>query len=231
MKNIFLSFLFALVSFSSPGQGSDPVSELRVPKHFISVNPANLLFWQQAGISYEFKPGRIGLAVSAGYMYANNWNISYYFIGGPIDYGALGYYSGFYAIPQLNIYAVTKVSGKKVWMLYASLRGVYRYMTVDSKNYIPWLNDFQREEGDYRKMDDVVNIRAAFINIGMKFVNHHLFMDINGGYGILDVYHDMTVYGSSYHPGPGGLYPVPLHDTYYNWHMAVNFNFNVGVVF
>lgn len=231
MRTLFLPVLFALGSLSSTGQHHDSVSQLRLPRHFISANPVNLLLCQQAGITYEFKPGWFGFGVSAGYMYANNWNASYYFIIGPIDYGALGYYSGMYVIPQLNFYFAKKVSGEKAWLFYASLRGVYRKMSVGSKNYIPWLNDYTGEVRDYQKMDDKVDIHAAFLNVGMKFVHRHFFLDMNGGYGLLDVYHDMTVYGVSTHPGPGRLYTTPLHDTYYNWHMAVNFNFNVGVAF
>ncbi len=231
LRNLILSILFALGSISSQGQGRDSLSLQRVPKHFLSVNPLTLS-WQQAGVTYEFKPGWFGLAVSTGYMYANNWNPSYFFVNGPVEHGSLGYYSGVYVIPQLNFYFATIKSREHAVMFYAALRGVYRFMTVGSKNYIPWDCQFLTdEEVTYLKMDDKVNIRAAYVNIGMKFVHDHFFMDVNGGYGILDVHHVMTVYGYSTHPGPGGLYPVPLHDTYYDWHMAVNVNFNLGFAF
>lgn len=80
-------------------------------------------------------------------------------------------------------------------------------------------------------MDDKVDIRAASVNIGIKLVHHHFFFDINGRYGILDVHHNMTVYGNSTHAGPRKLLDVPFHDTYYDWHMAVNVNFSLGVAF
>jgi hypothetical protein len=231
IKSTIVFIFFSLASFSSFGQNNDSIPLQRVPKHFISINPINLILCQQAGIAYEFKLGRFGFGLSTGYMYANNWNYSYYCIEGPVDYGALGYYSGIYFIPQLSFYFLTKRSINDVFMLYASLRGVYRYMTVDSLNYIPWLNDFQREKGDYQKMEDKVDIRAVFVNIGFKVVHHHFFFDMTCGYGILDVYHDMIVYGVSSHQGPGVLLDVPYHDSYYNWHMAVNFNFTLGIAF
>jgi hypothetical protein len=62
--------VFILLLFSAPlfglGQTSDKPVAPRFPKHYISVNPLNILLFQQAGITYEFKPGRLGYGINFG---------------------------------------------------------------------------------------------------------------------------------------------------------------------
>ena len=62
--------VFILLVFSAPlfglGQTSDKPVAPRFPKHYISVNPLNILLFQQAGITYEFKPGRLGYGINFG---------------------------------------------------------------------------------------------------------------------------------------------------------------------
>ena len=60
-----LVFLFSAPLFGS-GQTGDKFFAPEFPKHYVSVNPLNILLFQQAGITYEYKPGRMGYGINFG---------------------------------------------------------------------------------------------------------------------------------------------------------------------
>jgi hypothetical protein len=213
------------------GQDIDSSSSYRLSKHYFSINPLNLCLAQQAGITYEFKPGMFGFALGIGYMYRNNSTWSDFLIIGPHNEGKLGYYSGVYVIPQLNFYFKPKISEKGARMFYVALRGVYRYMTVDSIGYVPWSYSEYYETYGCNKMADRVNIYGAFINLGMKVMRHHFFFDISLGYGILSTYHDMYISSQEIKNHIGPVYSPPKHEVDIDQHQALNINLSFGAVF
>jgi len=231
MRKFKLTFLLVYCSSVICGQINKSASSYHLPKHYFSINPLNLYLAQQAGFTYEFKPGMFGFALGTGYMYRNNSTWSDYFIVGPVYKGQLGYYSGVYAIPQLNFYVKPKMFGQGAAMFYVALRGVYRYMSVDSIGYVPWSYDEGFETYKCYKMVDRVDIYGAFVNIGMKVLHRHFFFDVSFGYGLLSTYHDMFI--SSYeirnHIGP--VYNPPKHEEYFDRHQAFNINLSFGGVF
>jgi len=99
-------------------QKPDTASKDRLPHHYISVNPLNILFFQQVGITYEYKPGKLGFGITAGYIYPNKKEYSNWFIAGPVKYGSLGYYSGFFLVPQVNVYlSKPKKQATRLWCI------------------------------------------------------------------------------------------------------------------
>jgi hypothetical protein len=232
MRNIRLIILLVSYSTVIHGQDKDSSASYHLPKHYFSINPLNICLAQQAGITYEFMPGMFGFAVGTGYMYRNNTTWSDYFIVGPRNSeGKLGYYSGVYVIPQLNYYfkQTTFENGAKVF--YVALRGVYRYMSVDSIGYVPWSYSEDFETYGCNKMVDRVNIYGAFLNLGMKFVHNHFLLDWSFGVGYLGLVHDMYIssHEISNHIGP--VYSPPKHEVYKDQHPAFNVNLSIGGVF
>lgn len=65
-----------------------------------------MIFFQQIGLTYEFKPGMMGFGITGGYIYPNKKTYSNYFMAGPTNYGSLGDYNGFFVIPQVNFYLI-----------------------------------------------------------------------------------------------------------------------------
>lgn len=86
------------------GQSTDSSEPTIYPKHYISINPLNISLFQQAGITYEYLPKNIGYEISAGYIYPNYKTYNNFFIAGPTTNGSLGDYSGFYIVPDVNVY-------------------------------------------------------------------------------------------------------------------------------
>jgi len=232
MRNIRLIILLIFCSTVIHGQDNKSSTSYHPPKHYFSINPLNLCLAQQAGITYEFKPGMFGFALGTGYMYRNNSTWSDYLIVGPKNIeGKLGYYSGVYVIPQLNFYFKPKKYEKGATMFYVALRGVYRYMTVDSIGFVPWFYSEHDETYGCNKMVDKVNIYGAFINLGMKVLRHHFFFDMSIGYGILGTYHDIFISSEEIMNHIGPVYSPPKHELFSDQHPAFNINLSFGGVF
>jgi len=195
MKIILFVTFFTFCSIVVYAQKPDTATKDHLPRHYISVNPLKILFFQQAGITYEYKPGRFGFGITAGYIYPNRKEYSNWFIVGPVKYGSPGYYSGFFLIPQFNAHLSKpkKVSNRS--LAYLSLKGVYKYMTIDSTHSCAW---YTYTAGDYywtyRKQVDRVNIVGCFMILGFKYVWKYFFFDINIGPGnfVLNHYENKT---------------------------------------
>jgi hypothetical protein len=233
LRNIKLIILLILCSTVIHGQDNKSSTSYHLPKHYLSINPLNLCLAQQAGITYEFKPGMFGFALGTGYMYRNNSTWSDYLIVGPNNNtkGKLGFYSGVYVIPQLNFYFKPKMYRKGVTLFYVAIKGVYRYMTVDSIGYVPW--DYSENSETYlcQKMVDNVNIYGAFLNGGMKVLHNHFFFDLGFGFGFLGTYHNMFISSQEIKNHIGPVYNPPKHEVFSEQHPAFNISLSLGGVF
>ena len=210
------------------GQTGDEQKAAHFPKHYISVNPLNIFLFQQAGITYEYKPGVIGYGITAGYIYPNKKTYSNYFIAGPTNNGSLGDYSGFFAVPQVNVYLIKPKHSEHAGLVYISLKMVYKYMHIDSTGQTAWYN-----EGDnyylYRRMIDKVNIYGGFIDFGYRYVLYHFFFDFNFGVGKMWVNHKMIISGQAVNPSPIQYFNPPRQEEVYENHVTINFTLNFGV--
>ncbi len=230
MKPNCLLILLISVQFSMFGQNSTEVKEAHFPKHYISVNPLNMSLFQQMGITYEFKPGIMGYGITTGYIYANKKEYSNYFIAGPTNWGSLGDYSGYFVVPQVNVYLRKPKYVKHSGLVYISLKMVYKYMHIDSTSKTAWYN-----EGDgyflYRKMVDKVNIYGGFVDFGYRYVLYHFFFDFNFGVGKMWVNHKMIIAGEAVNPSPIHYFNPPKRDELHQNHVTINFTLNLGVAF
>ncbi len=226
--------IFILVVFGprlACGQIPDSAGQKHLPHHYFSVNPVNMIFFQQAGLTYEFKPGWLGFGLSAGYIYPNRQEYSNYFIAGPTNYASLGWYHGLYLEPQVNFYVSKPKNGDWGWSFYFALKGVYKYMTVDSTKKLAWYTRDDDYYWQYRKQEDKVNIYGAFVDFGVKFVTRNFFFDINLGPGELFLNHQMVVSGISTGPNSVRYNHPPVHETLKERNATINFSFLVGICF
>jgi len=232
MKTIIPIILFLSVPIFLAGQVSDEEIAAHFPKHYISVNPLNILLFQQAGITYEYKPGPIGYGITAGYIYPNHKDYSNYFIAGPTNYGSLGDYSGFFIVPQVNLYLTKPKDLVESGLMYISFKMAYKYMHIDSATPTAWFN-----EGDsyylYRKMIDNVNIFGGFIVFGYRYVFSHFFFDFNIGPGVMWVNHKMVIDWQSVgmNPDPRNYINPPRQEELHQNHVTINFTLNLGAAF
>jgi hypothetical protein len=232
MKTGFLVILLFAVPVFVHGQNVSTEKAAHLPKHYISVNPLNMILFQQLGISYEFKPGLMGYGVTAGYIYANHKDYSNYFIAGPTNYASLGDYRGFFIVPQVNVYLRQPEDPTEGGLIYLSAKMVYKHMQIDSSYTTAWKN-----EGDsyyvYRKMNDNVNIYGVFLDFGYRYVLSHFFFDLNFGVGNMWVNHDMLISGehTGYYSGTMRYYHPPKQDELHESHVTINFTLNLGAAF
>jgi hypothetical protein len=214
------------------GQKNELHLDEQLPRHYISVNPINILLFQQAGITYEYKPGVMGYGITTGYIYPNYKDYSNYFIAGPTNYGSLGRYSGFFVVPQINVYLTKPKYSDEGGAVYISLKLVYKYMHIDSTVSSAWYN-----EGDgyylYRKMIDKVNIYGGFIDFGYRYFLSHFFIDINLGVGSLWLNHEMIISGEKNGSSLDPIYYInpPRQEELHQNHMTINFSLNLGAAF
>jgi hypothetical protein len=205
------------------------------PKHFLSVNPLNGLLFQQAGLSYEFKPDRFGYELTGGYVYPNYKDYSNYFIAGITNYASFGDYHGLFVVPQFNFYFNKPKRSANANLFYVSMKVVYKYLQLDSTNWTQW-----HHEGDdyyyYRKMVDHTNIYGGNLGFGYKLYFYHVFFDLYLGLGFLNVNHQMTISKEGYSvgiplPGQYNVYDPPKNDTFDNRSVTISFSVNIGGAF
>lgn len=228
ISTILFLILSPLIFF---GQKSVDWQEYDFPRHFISVNPLNMLLFQQIGISYEYRANDFGFEITPGYIYPNKQEYSNWFIAGPTNYGSLGYYSGFFVVPQINIYVTKPRNSMHTGLIYLALKGVYKYMKIDSTGRYAWDTHSDDYYWVYRRQLDKVNIVGGFVDFGFKCYLYHVFFDINIGPGILSVNHNMLVTGEAKGPSPIHAVNPPRHETLREMHLTVNFSINIGGAF
>jgi hypothetical protein len=221
-----LSLFAVCLSF---GQGQAESGDIPFPRHFISVNPLNMLVFQQAGITYEFKPGMAGYGLTAGYIYPNNKEYSNYFIAGPTSAGSLGDYSGFFVVPQVNLYFNKPKYPGHASLIYIALKPVYKYMRIDSTQVTAWSHP--DDYYVYRKKNDRVDIYGGFIEFGYKCYIHHFFFDLEFGMGILEVDHNMVVSAEWISSRNEQYFHPPKKESTSESHLTINFTLRLGGAF
>ncbi len=232
MKPHPLLTLILLVPSLLFGQHDQDNKEKKPPRHFISVNPLNILLFQQAGISYEYKPTWLGFGITTGFIYPNYKTYSNYFIAGPTNLGSLGDYSGVFAVPQVNLYFNKPRHPDHGSLGYVAVKFVYKYMHIDTTKITAWTNEGDGYY-DYRKMNDKVNVYGGFLDIGYKYFNGHFFLEFSFGPGLMGVNHNMIVYGSSVGSNPYSVHYLdsPKNEHWDELHYTINFSINLGFTF
>lgn len=200
LKKILFTISGIVLSCFLYAQKSDTTTKKNFPRHYIGINPLNVSLFQQAGLTYEYKPGRFGFGLSAGYIYPNKLNFSRLFMIGTNRNGAYEYYSGCYFFPQVNFYLNKPRDFVSQTLYYLSLKGVYKFLTCDSNKYYVWdhVNDWYNPDVKfaYRKQIDKVHASGAFLIFGVKQVEKHFFIDINLGMGFIGRNSRALVFGS-----------------------------------
>jgi len=224
-RSLLTAFSLLTVSLSF-GQGQQESNDISFPRHYISVNPLNILFFQQVGITYEYKPGMVGYGLTAGYIYPNHKEYSNYFIAGPTNAGSLGDYSGLFVVPQVNVYFNKPKYSGHANLIYLALKPVYKYMHIDSTEQTAWSHP--DDYYVYRKMNDKVNIYGGFVDFGYKCYIHHFFFNIEVGLGILAVDHKMTISSERISYYQEHYYHPPKEESTNESHLTVNFSLILG---
>lgn len=194
MKKVIYIFLVFISPVIIYGQSSDTSEATSFPKQYLSINPLNIALFQQVGVTYEYNPKNIGYEISAGFIYPNYQTYNNFFIAGPTGYGSLGDYSGFYVVPNVNVYLSKQKKNTGTGVSYISLQIVYKYMSIDSTRLTEWEGG---DSGYYYLMNDKCNIFGGFVGLGHKRVFKRFFTDVKVGFGCLSVNHNMMIAGIS----------------------------------
>jgi len=206
--------------------------DVDVKHHNISINPLNIFLFQQIGLTYEYRLAKLGFGITPGYIYPNNQEYSNWFLVGPTKYGSLGWYSGWFVMPQVNLYLTKQVSSDEGGVLYLALKFVYKKMHIDTTAVTVWEN-----EGDgytiRRKMMDKVNVYGGFIDLGYRYFLNHFFFDLNAGVGPMCVDHNMIIYAEANGSSTNSMqYLKPsIEEKYHQWAFTANFALNLGIAF
>ena len=230
MKTLYLSLILLFFPMLIIGQQVDSVKTSPQSQHYISVNPLNISLFQQIGLSYEYRIKQLGFGITAGYIYPNKKAYSNYFIAGPTSYGSLGYYSGLFVVPQFNFYLTKIKSPHYSNQIYISLKGVYKYMQIDSTDFRAWDTHDKDSYWIFRRQFDKVNIYGGFIDFGYKLILQHFFLDINIGPGIMSVNHNMVIAQEKSSLSIKTFNPPKLESNN-GLSMTINFALNLGITF
>ncbi len=218
-----------MVSTVLHAQIKDSTSLKKFPHHYFSVNLINCLAIDQAGINYEYYHGRWGIGATVGYKYAGGRNYSRLLISGTTQEGSFEYYDGFFINPQLNFYLSKPKSTKTAKLCYLALKINYKYLYMDSTNWIIYGGTGDRPY--YHKGIDKVNILSPYVFFGVKYVARHFFIDFNLGPGWTFVGQSMLVVGDSqYHPSNFNQRP-PYKAFRGRDHFSFTLNLNIGGAF
>jgi len=194
MKRHLIFLIIISCSLRLFGQQTDSTSKSKIYHHYISINPLNTLFCQQAGITYEFKTKRIGFEITSGYFYRNDVFYIQSGVEGIKNKGELGSYNGSFIIPQLNLY-LNKIN-ETGNCYYVSFKGVYRKLHSDSSETRFWSwEDGGNDYWLYRKQDDKLRISGLFFLLCAKHYEKHYFAEAYLGPGMLDIKHDLIIVG------------------------------------
>jgi hypothetical protein len=235
MTKKYIFILMLLCSLNLFGQQSDSTSKNKFQHHYISINPVNALFCQQAGISYEFETNDFGVEISTGYFYRTHFFYSKWGIEGiGKNDGSIYPFNGFYIIPQLNLYLIKNNKTDNIY--YISIKGVYRNLNCDSTEFHFWHKDnYDDDYWVYRKQKDNLTINGGFVLFCMKHCVKHFFIESYLGPGFLNIKHDMIVAGQNpgseaYHNDVSNIKP-PRHDIINYGNVTFSFGLNLGFRF
>lgn len=228
MKTLFfLCFLpGVLLSF---GQSSDDTRTFASRKHFFAVNPINSALLQQAGLQYEYKPGRFGFALDAGGIYANKWNYSRIFMAATSNHGPFEFYSGYYTRPQINFYLNEANNNKSQSLPYKQAKFIYKHLEVDTTHSHVWYNLEGADQATYRKQFDNTNMMGAFLGLGFKQRYGRFYYECGAAFGVMNIHQDLIVYKEYDHSPPIGGYPYYDELTRQFWTASIDVR--VGYIF
>jgi hypothetical protein len=209
-----------------------PIENVEVMHHYISINPLNICLFQQIGVTYEYRPGKFGYGITPGYIYPNIQEYSNWFIAGPTNAGSLGWYSGWFVVPQVNLYLTRQKETDEGGVLYIAVKFVYKHMRIDTTSVTVWHYDGD-SYGTYRKMFDNVNIYGGFLDLGYRYFLGHFFIDLNFGLGSMWLNHNMNIYAEGSGTSPNNMHYLtpPAVEKYHQWAFTVNFTLNLGAAF
>jgi hypothetical protein len=233
MKRIVFILGITFCSAFLYGQKSDSTTKNHLPYHYISINPLKFALFQQAGISYGYRPGKCGFEISAGYIYPSGFNLGRFFIARTANYGALEFYKGFFLDPQFNFYLSKPYDDENATLCYLSVKGVYKYMFMDSTHYYIWDHDTGGDDyWVYAKQIDRLNIIGGFIMFGVKHINNHFYFDFNIGPGMLALNHNLIVAGTGHyvHDDISNINP-PRKETFNQFRFTMTMSLSFGVAF
>jgi len=229
----FIQFIIVLFVICLPaflfGQTNEKQA-VHYHKNYLSINPLNSIFFQQVGFTYERRIGGVGLGITPGYIYPNNKDYSNWFIAGPVSYGSLGYYSGYFVVPHVNIYLNKAKITKPKGQIFISIKLVYKNLKIDSTKLTVWEN-YGDGYAAYRKMNDQVNIYGGFVEFGFRYVFNHFYMESNFGIGVLSTNHDMLIIGKGTHPSQIETVNPPIQEKKREITPTINFTMNFGIAF
>ena len=146
--------------------------------------------------------------------------------------GSLGDYSGFFIVPQVNVFLTKPKHIKHAGLVYVTFKMVYKYMYIDSISPTAW-----HHHGNYyytfRKMIDKVNIYGGFIDFGYRYVLYHFYFDLNFGLGAMWINHKMIISGerTDLHPYPMYYFHPVKEEELHELKGTINFTLNFGVAF
>lgn len=228
MKILFFLCFLSVVSLSF-GQSSDDTLTYTSRKHFFAVNPINSAFLQQAGLQYEYKPGRFGFALEAGGIYANSCNYSRIFMAATSNYGPFEFYSGYYARPQINFYLIKANNNTSQTLPYLQAKFIYKHLKVDTTHSHVWYNLEGADQATYRKQFDEAEMMGAFIGFGFKQRIKRFYYELGLAFGVINIHQEMTVFYEYYAPTPISGYPY--HDELTRQHRTVSIDVRIGYIF
>lgn len=233
MKHAIVVVLIIVCSAFVYGQKPDSTSKNSFPRHFISVNPINFCLLQQAGLSYEYRYKRFGFGISMGYVYPSRLNVGRFFLARTVDYGAFEFYNGLFCNPQFNFYLKDPNRLKRNTIAYLTVKGVYKYLQVDSTEFHEWHNVNGDAYDVYCKLVDRCHIGGIFLDLGVKYVRNHFTLDFNIGPGFLMQYHNAVIAGrTSYYGANYNSFPnPPPRESWSKLYPTVNISLTLGGAF
>lgn len=240
MRKILIFLILTFNSLFIFGQQRDSTFNKQIPQHYFSIYPLNYLV-QQAGITYEYKPGRCGYAITPGFIYPVNvgsgtrGSLTRFFIAGPSSYGAYENYLGFFIAPQINYYLSKNKINKNGNLHYLSFKIMYKHLKLDTTGIDCWDDGSSDDYAIFRKQIDRCNILGAFILFGKKHYYKHLFNDMYFGLGLLDVRHKLIVAGEysgyeiAYTSNPASNINPPKKEVFNQIIPTITFGINFGL--
>jgi len=225
MKKLYLIIL--LFGFSSLiySQKSDSITKKKEYKNYLSVDiPA--CFFQQVGLTYEYKTKYFGYGITAGYIYKVKHSGTSILLGdwGP---GTLTSSTGFFLFPQFNYYFPKKNQDKPT-SFYVGLKPLFKYAFCDSNTVTSWTR-YHADEFTVKRQRDNYYAYGIMTTFGFKCVIKHFFFDMYFSVGYRHNIHKDYIVGEG---NRNHAYPcTPYYSTTLRDIVALQFGINIGGVF
>jgi hypothetical protein len=233
MKRTLIIMCLSILAATTNAQEIDYLPHKIMPVHCFSISPVRVVFLDQAGLTYEYHDEYLGIGLSTGYKYASGRNYTRFFIATSNNNGPYEFYTGFYLMPQINLYFNKPKLKKTNLLVYINFKGNYKYLHVDSLEFHVWDNRRSENNFYYRRQIDKVKIFGITGGPGLKLNINHFFIDFNFGVGYIYHHHNMLVAGEALQAGEilrdPSAYPFP--DTLTYSFPTLNFCLSFGLCF